>query len=190
MKNKNDVSYRSLFSSIAKGDEAAFSTLYEIFYPDLIRYVSTKVTEIALAEDILHDLFLSLWEGRARLETISAPSVYLYTACRYLIIDYIRKSSKMDAEAEVDEQINDRSAPLEDRLHYRYLLDIVNHEIENLPEKCREIFVLSREKYMSNAEIASKLGIAESTVENQINKALRRIRLVRKKYMMLLTILG
>ncbi|MNT58452.1 RNA polymerase sigma factor [compost metagenome] len=73
-------------------------------------------------------------------------------------------------------EFEDQSIPIEDRLYYRYIIDIVAKEVENLPQKCQEVFKLSREYYMSNKEIAIKLGISESTVEKHINKAIRHLR--------------
>ena len=70
----------------------------------------------------------------------------------------------------------DETITIEDRLYYRYIIDIVSREIENLPEKCQEVFKLSREYYMSNKEIAQKLNISESTVEKHINKAIKHLR--------------
>jgi len=76
----------------------------------------------------------------------------------------------------------DISVPLEDRLHFRYIIDMVENEIENLPEKCRLIFKLSRHDFLSNKEIAERLQISESTVEKHINKALKRLREISKGY--------
>jgi len=189
MKGIEEDSYGNLLSAIAKGNQQAFTKLYDLFYPDLIRFVTAKVNDQSSAEDILHDLFLSLWKSRHRIEEIESLSAYLYSSCRYLIIGHIKKTSVWNTNEDLsDLDIQYEETSLEDRLHYRYLLDMVNLEIENLPEKCREIFKLSREELKSNKQIAEYLGISESTVENQINKALKRIRFATKKLFFFMTI--
>lgn len=189
MKGFKKDSYTSLLADIAIGNQQAFSKLYDLFYPALIKYVVSKIKDPSSAEDILHDLFMSLWRGRSKIQEIESLSAYLYTSCRYLIFEYIRKSSVWNTHEDLaDLDIQYMETPLDERLYYRYLLDMVNKEIENLPEKCRQVFKLSREELKSNKDIAEYMGISESTVENQINKALKRLKLVSKDYFMFLTL--
>lgn len=181
MKKFQIESYNSLLDDIANGNQQSFSRLYDLFHPTLIQFVNSKVNDLSSAEDILHDLFLSIWRNREKIQEIEYFPAYLYSSCRYLVIDHIRKSSVWNnTEGLEDLNIEYEEAPLEDRLYFRYLLDMVNKEIENLPEKCREIFKLSRNEFKTNKDIAEALGISESTVENQINKALKRIRIITK----------
>lgn len=170
-----------LLQKIAGGDKKAFSEVYERFHRPLLRHVVSKVGNLSAAEDILHDLFFSLWNGRGRLVNIDSLPAYLYTSCRYLVFQYIKKNSAHESNIEwVAENIGNNEQSIEERLYYRYLLDIINLEIEDLPEKCKQVFKMSREELMTNKEIASALHISESTVENQINKAIKRIRMVTK----------
>jgi RNA polymerase sigma-70 factor (family 1) len=181
MKKFEKDSYSNLLADVANGDQNAFSELYNLFYPSLLKHVILKVNEESAAEDILHDLFLSLWKSRERILEIESLPAYLFTSCRYLIFEYLRKSSIATTHQNLaDLEISSNEQPLEERLYYRYLLDMVNKEIENLPEKCRQIFKLSREEYKTNKEIAEYMQISESTVENQIHKALKRLKIVTK----------
>lgn len=183
MKKFDQHSYSNLLADIAIGNQAAFSKLYDLFYPALIQHVVSKINDETVAQDILHDLFLSLWKSRERIVQIQSIPAYLYASCRYLIIDYLKKAALQNKHEEMASfDIDSKEEPLEDRLYYRFLLDRVNQEIDNLPEKCRAIFKMSREKYMSNKEIAAYLQISESTVENQIRKALQRIKVVTKDF--------
>ncbi|WP_431294407.1 RNA polymerase sigma factor [Pedobacter sp. P26] len=155
MKKLNGYTYTGLLADIASGNQAAFSKLYDLFYPALIRHVVSKINDETAAQDILHDLFLSLWKSRERLSQIESLPAYLYASCRYLIIQHLRKLSLVDKYEDIQSlEIASKEQPLEDRLYYRYLLDKVNQEIDNLPEKCRAIFKMSRNDYMSNKEIA------------------------------------
>ncbi|WP_140936709.1 RNA polymerase sigma factor [Sphingobacterium lumbrici] len=175
--------YYHLLADIAEDNQKSFSMLYDLFCPSLIRHVLSKVSEISVAEDIVHDLFLSLWKNRKNLLAIESLPAYLFSSCRYLILAYYRKRAVQEQYVDLlDYEFADSSLPLEDRLYYRYILDIVENGIENLPEKCKEIFKLSRNSFLTNRQIAEKLAISESTVENQINKAIKRLRVITKKY--------
>ena len=183
MKVIENQEYRNLLEQIAKGDTTSFAKLYDIFWPGLLQHISTKITNVQVAEDIVHDLFISLWNRRTTILDIESIPAYLYSACRYMILSYYRKNALTNHSGyELEEEIADREQPLEERLYYRYLLDMLDIEIEKLPEKCRQIFKLSRYSYLTNREISEKLSISESTVENHINKAIRRLRAVSKKH--------
>ncbi|WP_443943882.1 RNA polymerase sigma factor [Pedobacter sp. AW1-32] len=182
MQNLNDSSYTALLIDFSGGSHQAFSKLYDLFYPGLFQHVISKVYNESDAEDILHDLFLSLWKRRESITQISSLPAYLFSSCRYLIINYHRRK-KLESHARniAEYKLDTYDLPLDERLHYRYILDQVTQEIERLPEKCRQIFKMSREDYMSHREIANYLQISESTVENQIGKALQRIKKVSNK---------
>lgn len=176
-KNKKEK-YAKLLLGISEGNEKAFSELYDIFYPELTRHVLSKVNDQIIAEDILHDLFFSLWKNRESILKIKSVPAYLYSSVRYLILRYYRMKKVQEfnlSDLDDIEGVLDESS-IEDRLYYRYILDEVQSEIENLPEKCKEVFKLSRENYLSIQEISEKLSISESTVKKHINRALRQLR--------------
>ncbi|MCS4167611.1 RNA polymerase sigma factor [Sphingobacterium sp. BIGb0116] len=167
---------------IAEGDRTAFDALYNHFWKTIYQYVYPKTKNTEATEDILHDLFLSIWKNRSRLQEINNIESYLKTGARYLTFSYFNKNSeqhRVDID-KVDIIVDD--APIEDRLHYRYLLDLIQEEIQNLPERCRIIFNESRINHKSINQIALEYGLSKSTVENQINKALKRLRLVTKDF--------
>lgn len=174
----NKEKYAELLLGISEGNEKAFSELYDIFYPELTRHVLSKVNDQIIAEDILHDLFFSLWKNRESILKIKSVPAYLYSSVRYLILRYYRMKKVQEfnlSDLDDIEGVLDESS-IEDRLYYRYILDEVQSEIENLPEKCKEVFKLSRENYLSIQEISEKLSISESTVKKHINRALRQLR--------------
>lgn len=182
MKEREFPDFRRIVERIAKGDEQAFAVLYDFFAEDLTRHIVSKVASIQVAEDILHDLFLTLWRNRQRMIDIESLPAYLYSSCRYLILAHYRKELKRVNSIDLDHiDLLDESVSLEDRLHYRYVIDMVSSEIENLPNKCREIFKLSRSEYLTNREIAEMMDISVSTVEKHINKAISRLRVITKR---------
>jgi RNA polymerase sigma-70 factor (family 1) len=178
MKKFEKDSYSTLLAKVASGDQNAFSELYTLFYPSLLQHIFIKIGNEAAAEDILHDLFYSLWKSREKVIEIESLPAYLYTSCRYLIFEYLKSETTTALnEDSANLEIDSDEQPLEDRLYYRFLLDTINKEIENLPEKCRQIFKMSREQYKTNREIAEYLQISESTVQNQIREALKRLKI-------------
>ncbi len=181
MDEKNSA-YRDLLLDVSSGNERAFALLYDLFATDLSKHILSKVGDFETSEDILHDLFLSLWKNRSKLHEIQSLPAYLYSSCRYLILAHYRNKEKINISSlDIDNlDVLNEDIPLEERLHYRYIVDLVNQEIENLPDKCKEIFKLSRIDYLSNKDIAQRLAISESTVEKHINKAIKRLRMVSK----------
>lgn len=173
-----------LINRLSQGEYSAFSELYDQYWASLYGFVNSKINNSEAAEDILHDLFLSLWKNRERLVEVESLEAYMYTSCRYLIIAFLRKEARtVQSDDKAFVEIEDSQTPLEDRLHYRHVLDQLHSEVEKLPEKCRQVFRLSREQHLTNLEISQQLGVTESTVENHINKALRRLRVVAKHFM-------
>jgi len=184
MKSTREDLYHHLIKPISIGDQKAFSELYDLFYPSLIGFIFKKIPDEAVAEDLLHDLFLSLWKNRDKIFEIESLPAYLYSSCRYLIMAHFRKSVLIEYASDIsDLDFPSEERPLEERLYFRYLLDIVHQEVENLPDKCRQIFKLSREQHLSNKEIGEKFGISESTVENHINKAIKKLRSVTRHFL-------
>ena len=187
MNEEQNTAYSTLLTAIEQSNEKAFVMLYDLFSKDLSKYILSKVSDLDLAQDILHDLFLSVWKNKDKLKEIKSLPAYLYSSCRYLIMAYYRKRvNSEDSEFDLSQlDILDESVELEDRLHYRYIIDLVEQEIENLPEKCKAVFKMSRYDYLSNKEIATRLDISESTVEKHINKAISRLRSISKLYTIL-----
>ncbi|WP_079644633.1 RNA polymerase sigma factor [Sphingobacterium nematocida] len=166
----------SLIDRLAAGDQRAFADFYDHYWQPIYNKVYRKVQQVEAAEDIVHDLFLSIWKNRSRIHEVLNMSAYLMSGARYLTFKYLDKEKDQYVAIDHIEQVL-QEPPLEDRLHYRYILDLIHEEIENLPEKCKLIFKESRYNHKTIDEIAMEYGLSRSTVENQINKAIKRIRL-------------
>lgn len=158
-------------------DEQAFTKLYELYWEKLYVIARNRLNDPAVAEDIVHDVFLALWKNRKNTSIRSLEN-YLVTATKYLVLTHIKK--KAYAEKYVQE-VGKMAHPsfditLNDAVHHRRILELVQKEIDLLPEKCKLIFQYSREEGMSAKEIAAMLELSKKTVDNQIQKALDRIR--------------
>ena len=143
----------SLFSSGDSGrqDTAAFEVLFRERYSSLCRFVYGYVHSREVAQDIVQDLFLRLWE-RARIPIASLTAAYLYTAVRNRALSYLRHQR-------------------EHELH-----EALQRAVADLPERCRLVFTLRRYRHLSNAVTARTLGISVNTVEQQMRRALKSLR--------------
>lgn len=138
--------------------------------------------------DVVQDVFLWLWEHRQTVQ-IESPKAYLKAAVKFKIANYIRNGKVKDKV--IDNLCRQQQAPVTtDTLELKELSRMVQQVVLELPEKCREIYLLSRQEQLSNKEIAEKLGLSVKTVENQMSIALRRIRRVVEAFMLGLTLLG
>ena len=178
------TSYTSdeLLVLLAKNDEAAFTEIYDRFWKKLFAIAYNRIKESDLAEDIVHDVFASLWanRNRSKIETLEN---YLATATKYLVLARIKKKERERLYNSSVKEAPVIELPLETSLHYKRLLKIVNDEVEKLPEKCRLIFKYSRNEGMPVKQIADHLSISPKTVENQLNKALKHLRMATKTFL-------
>lgn len=166
-----------LVSMIAENNEAAFTALYHRYWELLLGMAYNRLKDLPAAEDIVHDVFASIWRNRQQLQASDLKN-YLAAAVKYMTIAHFRKKEYRD---KYRQSIGDPcDATLENRLHYRHLLQLIHEEVDNLPEKCRVVFRYSRQNGMSAREIAQHLGISPKTVDNQLNKAIQHLRLKMK----------
>jgi len=157
------------------GDRQAFEELYVRYSDLLFNYVYARVGDRFITQEIVQELFLSLWQRRSSL-CISVCKSYLFSASKKLIISYYRKelarqrqNTTWASERESENNFTYQYALAED-LQTRY-----QKGLEMLPAKCHQVFTLSRQG-LTNREVAAQLDISEKTVEQHITKALRILR--------------
>lgn len=179
MNNYPSYSDTILVGLLSKKDEKAFNEIYRRYWRILFAIASSRLRNTYLAEDIIHDVFASLWKNHKNIQ-IQSLQHYLAASTRYLVFKAIRKNDYEQRYIASREEIS-AEFKIENVLHNKRLLEFVTREIDNLPERCRMIFKYSREQGMSNKEIAIEMKIASKTVENQINKAIHHLRFSMKK---------
>lgn len=168
---------RHLIEAINAGDEHALKLVYLHFYEKLCIYILNFSADRDLAEDVVQDTFLKLWNSRHNLRSDGALSAYLYKITYNNFIDNYRKTKQLDEELEnirlvtLTELLDDANEDL-----FNQRLDKVKKAIEQLPPRCKEIFLMNKEKGMRYKEIAKALDLSVKTVENQIGKALQLLR--------------
>jgi RNA polymerase sigma-70 factor (ECF subfamily) len=176
LENYRTYGEKELLSLMAQDDKAAFTELYDRFWKKLFVIAFNRIKDKQSAEDMVHDVFASLWNNRAQVK-IDQLENYLAVAIRYSVFSTIKKKTRTK---QVEQHLSLSSIvemPVETSLHYKKILELVKTEVEHLPEKCRIIFKYSRDAGMPVKEIARQLNLSPKTVENQLGKAIRQLKL-------------
>ena len=164
-----------LLQLIKNGDKQAFKYVFDTYFTALCRFMYLYLGDTQEAEDIASDIFASVWENRKKLEIRLTFKAYLFQAAKNRCLNVIR-----DRKATVSlDDINGQDTPqvsITDSLETEELNNLIQEAILSLPEKCREVFLQSRTKNLTNQEIAESMDISVKTVEAQITKALKQIR--------------
>lgn len=157
--------------------------------------MAARITgSVAVADDLVQDTFLKIWIARDQLAEVAQPSAWIKKICFFLAVNYVRRQTIRDKVMHTVEQEKDgagNTLPVNETIEFRQLLSLVNKAVQQLPEKQRQIYRLSREQALSIHEIAEHMGLAVSTVKNLLVMALKNIRasLQKSGYPLLLAIL-
>jgi len=170
------------FEKIKEGDDNAFSELFDQYYTPLCFFANNYLSDLDLSRSLVQEVFVDIWTKREKLNIHFSPKSYLYNSVKNRSIDYIRKEKKT---VQISESLDDiETMPFRDLMEEAELNDRINSAINELPEKCREIFILCRNEDMKYADIAAKLNISIKTVEMQMGIALKKLRKSLSDYQM------
>src|SRR5690606_34865614 len=167
-----------LLKALQNGDKKAFEYIYLRFGDKLVRYVDSRVRDRSVSEEIVQELFLSLWSRRKKVAPDTELEPYLFNAAKYKILSHIRSEKVRRRYAEhfalfVAQHHADVTTEL---LDVADLEAIIERRISTLPPKCQQAFRMSRFAHKSIAEIAEEMNISARTVENYITRALKYLR--------------
>ncbi|WP_308993317.1 RNA polymerase sigma-70 factor [Mariniflexile litorale] len=164
--NQND-----LIQGIRRGDESAFVYALDKYNKPLFAYAISLTHDAAMAQDILQNVFLKTWEKRTKLKISVSFQNYLYRSVHNEFINqYKQNKSIVLLEQKYSEALENVIAS-NDETFFENSLKHIAFEIENLPPKCKKVFILSRKEGLTNIEIANYLDISIKAVEAHINKA-------------------
>lgn len=168
---------RALFDRIARGEVAAFKSLFEAYRLRLYA-AALKITKSTYAaEEIVQEIFTSLWEGRANLSGVENPSAYILTVAYNKSFRYLKR---MASDAQLYQSLRSRIQmghnEIEEWLDAKETRELVDRVVGQLPSQRQLIYKLSRERGLSHKEIADHLHISLLTVKKQISLALHHIR--------------
>lgn len=180
MKNQQE---NTDLDGLRKGSEAAFDEIFNYYFPKLMNFAIGYVKDTEVAREIVQDTFLKLWEMRKNLAPETRLAPLLYTITRNDALNYLKQLIHKQKYIENRKQMYENQLnyiALKDesseRLIYNELYEEINKAIADLPEKCRQVFQLSRDEGLKYHEIAEKMKISVKTVETHISDALKRLR--------------
>lgn len=171
-----------LWECIIDDDSKAFAALYDRYWYSIYILSFSYLKDNQASEEIVHDIFFDIWRRRKTLK-IEKFKQYFSVATKNRVYKHIRKIKNCPIVYISDygnESLNYTENSGYERVKHSELEQLVNTHLKKLPQRCEEIFVLSRIQNLSNSEIADQLGISKRTVENQITTASKYLRLVLK----------
>ena len=167
---------RALFARLAAGDDTAFDTIFRTWYAPLVRVAMYLLHDGMAAEEVVQDVLLEVWRRRESLAFEQEPRRYLMRATRNRALNHVRHQAVAGRAAALDISDDAHAATAPAMVQAAELEVAVAQAVATLPNRCRAVFELSRRHHMSYAQIADALDIAPKTVENQMGKALRMLR--------------
>ncbi len=163
-----------LLKLIHGGDECAFNEIHTRYAYQMYIFAFNILSKTQECEDIIQNIFVTLWTKKEEVEIKSLKS-YLFRAVKYQIFNYFRDHKISDTDLTRLTIIDISNSALE-HMEFKELEKIIHDCVQNLPNRCQQIFRLSRFEEKSHKEIAENLHISKHTVKNQISKALKIIK--------------
>jgi RNA polymerase sigma-70 factor (family 1) len=164
--------------SLRRGDERAFAAIYDYFWSRLFSVAYNYTRSRETAQEMVQEVFISLWLHRQELHLQGTLQGYLTGAIRNKVYDYFDKENvRRRYETYVVQQASPESNSTEQQVHFAELSTLVDQQVSNLPETTRRIFRLSRQDGLSNSEISRQTQLSVKSVEYHLTKALKHLRL-------------
>ena len=163
--------------AIQKGDRKVFATLIEIYYEETFWYAKSLSRNDALAKDLTQEDFYKLWSKRKKIKDEVVIKGWLFRSVRNKFLDHVKKNRRQTQLLETTlADTLDTFIQRQNDEGMSKKLAIIEKEIQNLPKKCHEVFLLSKKEGLTNNEIAEHLGISLKTVEGHLTKALKTLK--------------
>ena len=165
-----------LILHLKKGNADAYAYLVDTYNHKLCLYANSLVNDIPISEDIVQNVFIKVWERRDNLKENLSIKSYLYKSVYNACINEYKKNQTVTALEKKHIEELDRIVEDKDEATLEKLIGLVKEAIQELPPKCKEIFLLSKKEGLTNIEISEYLNISKNTIERQINIAFSKIR--------------
>lgn len=173
----SNYSEKKLLNLLSQGDANALSSLYYLHVKQLNYFVLRTAKSSALAEDVVHDTFIKVWENREKIDCEQLFKPYLYTIARRHLLNLLKRAQH---EVNIMEEIKKSTVSEENAtellIDYTESSSIFMEAINSLPVQRKEVFIRCRIQGLTYKQAAEELGVSESTVNNQMVKALKTIR--------------
>jgi len=173
MTSANDE--EKLVKKIALGDHAAYRDIFLKYFPKVKYFIAHLVKSETDAEDLAQEIFVRLWENRAKLASVESFNSYIYRMAKNATFNYLEHK---EVEKKYFEQLHEDETgeSIEDEIYARELELLVQLTVNRMPPQRKTIYQMSRDEGLKNEEIAAQLNITRKTVENHLNLALKEIR--------------
>lgn len=168
---------KNLLSSVSSDGRGAFERFYNLYYDQVFRFAYYCLGEKEACKEVVSDVFVSIWKSKARLKEIDNIDTYLYITVRNEALRHISRSNSVN-KIQMDQLYSfepEEEATPEGMLESQEMRELFNLAIDELPEKCRLIFLMIREEGLSTKEVAKILSIQESTVRVQMKIAVEKL---------------
>jgi len=177
VQKKERDSDQQLVKALRKGDVFAYNELFHRYSQKVYNFSIKHFENSEDARDLVQDIFMKIWEKRCEIDELKSFNGFLFTIALNSIRDHFRK--KVKNRNLVNKWLEDSESCTNATLlsiEFRSLEKVVSKYIEQLPEKRQMVFTLSRNKGLSNSEIAEQMNIQKKTVENHLNLSLKYLR--------------
>ncbi|WP_256003399.1 MULTISPECIES: RNA polymerase sigma factor [Pedobacter] len=165
---------QDLLQMLREGNRDAFTEIYNRYMELLYLHARKRLKDEDEAEDLIHDLFITIWEKRSELNFGGALSAYLYRAVKNKVINALAhrhiKTNYLDS---LQQYIDAGDFNTDEAMRAKELAEQIEKEVSRMPRKMQEIFLLSRNANLSHKEIAEQLGISDKTVKKQVGNAIK-----------------
>ncbi|MGV3529767.1 MAG: RNA polymerase sigma factor [Flavisolibacter sp.] len=178
---ESDTNDGMLIRGLQNGNADAFRALYNKYAPRLQGFAARFRISPEEADEITQETFIRIWLHRQQVREDAAFCTYMITIAKRLILNHLRQFARREMYIKEVTAGTSTAANISAG-NEAELEKIIRKAIQDLPLKCREVFTMSRMEGFSNQQIAEELSISKSTVENQINKALKTIRRTLEKH--------
>lgn len=166
-----------------KLDSGTFEAIYKLYWKKVFGTCYHHCQNTDIANEMVQDIFCSLWERRDTVLIHGPVENYLIKAAKYKVIDYFRsKSKQLEVNREEVSEVCNSQQCIENEVFYRSLNERLGTLVEKLPCQCQQVYRMSRERGLDTKSIASELLISEKTAKNHLNKALNFLRLHLEEY--------
>ncbi|NGM60890.1 RNA polymerase sigma-70 factor [Sphingobacterium sp. SGG-5] len=177
----------ALLALLKAGDEKSFAEIYDRYWAVLYRHAYKLLKDEVVAQDIVQEVFVNLWDKIHHLDLQNSLSSYLYAAVRNKVLNVIQREKYQKRYVDSMIHFMKTSEALTDhKLRANMLQEKIEKEVAFLPAKMRHIFEMSRIQHLSHKEIAQELKLSDKTVKKQINNAIRILRFKLSSFLLLI----
>lgn len=165
-----------LLARTARGDEKAFTELFNAYHNQVAEYVLMIVSSPEMTAEIVQDIYLKIWMNRSALVGIDNFTAYLFIITRNYTLNCLKKMARdRRNEAQYKQHVNDVAATTEVSVPAQEYLALIDQAVAQLSPQQQKVYLLSRQEGLKYAEIAEQMGISRETVKKYIQLALKTI---------------